>query len=664
MQATRSDSRGLRLLDPTDRTKARWAADRTKARTTILWPLPPWYRVPKPSSTVSSSSSSPDSGPGTARPRQIWDYFGRYRGAFALGVFFLMLTQAAALAAPQLLRIATDGLVAGEHDMVWNAALGMMALALFGAIVRILSRILIFNSGRRVEFDIRNDVFAHLQALAPSFYQRMPPGQVMSRMVADLTQVRLLLGPGILNVTNTTLVYLVAIPLLLIMDWQLTLLALLPLPVLLGLGRIFAKYIYRYSHEAQDKLGVLSTKVQENLSGVMTVRAYSLERAEEQVFMDLADDYLASNIKLARLRGTMFPMMGLAGAIGGVLVLWFGGHRIAAGQMTLGQFVQFNGYLAALTWPTIALGWMISLWQRGMAAMDRVNDIFRAGATLRDGGAPPTETAGRLELRDLSFRYTEDGPLALDGITATIEPGQLVVIVGRTGAGKSTLLKAIARLLELNPGQIYFDGRDVTTLPLDTVRKSIGYAPQDAFLFSRTIYENVAFGEPEAGEPDVAAALATANFDTDVAAFPEGLETIVGERGVTLSGGQRQRTTLARAILPNPPIVILDDTLSAVDTETETEIIAALTRRGENRTLIMATHRLACAAKADLILVLEDGHLLEQGTEPELLALDGVYAQMHRRQRLREAVEHSGPMPMAVPLDVVTASGPTGQVQR
>ena len=585
------------------------------------------------------SSPSSDSGPHDARPRQIWEYFRRYRGAFALGVFFLALTQAAALTAPQLLRIATDALVAGDHQAVWNAAVAMMGLAVFGAVVRIFSRILIFNSGRRVEFDIRNDVFAHLQSLAPSFYQRMPPGQVMSRMVADLTQVRLLLGPGILNVTNTTLVYLVAIPLLLLMDWELTLLALLPLPILLGLGRVFAKHIYRYSREAQDKLGVLSTKVQENLSGVMTVRAYSLERSEERVFLDLADDYLVSNIKLARLRGTMFPLMGLAGAIGGVIVLWYGGLRIAAGEMTLGQFVQFNGYLAALTWPTIALGWMISLWQRGMAAMDRVNDIFRTPASLVDGSEDdPATFEGAIELRNLTFSYTAESKPALAEVSAQILPGELVVIVGRTGAGKSTLLKAIARLLEIQPQQIFIDGRCVTKLPLKTVRGSIGYAPQDAFLFSRTIYENVGFGLPDVDEPHIRDALKTASFDTDVSAFPEGLDTIVGERGVTLSGGQRQRTTLARAILPDAPIVILDDTLSAVDTETETDIIQALTGDESNRTLIIATHRLAAAAKADRILVLEDGRLVEQGTEPELLALDGVYAQMHRRQRLREAM--------------------------
>lgn len=592
---------------------------------------------------------SADSGPRSARPRKIWEYFTRYRATFLLGILFLGLTQAAALSVPQLLRIATDGLVAQSHDVVWNAAIGIMMLAVAGAVVRILSRVLIFNSGRRVEYDIRSDVFGHLQALAPSFYQQMPPGQVMSRMVADLSQIRLLLGPGLLNLTNTALVYLVAIPLLLLMDWQLTLMALLPLPVLLGLGRIFAKYIYKFSREAQDKLGVLSSKVQENLSGVMTVRAYSIEKAEEQAFLNMADDYLATNIKMATLRGTMFPLMGLAGAFGGIVVLWVGGHRIAAGEMTVGQFVQFNSYLAALTWPTIALGWMISMWQRGTAAMDRINEIFSSTPTIVDGATQPGALKGHIELRNLTYRYGSDLPAVLDNVSTEIKPGELVVIVGRTGAGKSSLLKALARMLEVEAGQIYMDGHDVTTLPLNDIRQTIGYAPQDAFLFSRTIFENVAFGQPDTDDASVQKALKMACFDTDVDAFPEGVETVVGERGITLSGGQRQRTTLARAILPNFPVILLDDTLSAVDTETETEILKALVDRDAQRTLIMATHRLACAAKADRILVLEEGKLVEHGTEPELLALDGVYAQMHRRQRLREAVSSGEPQSSAAP---------------
>ncbi|MEQ9496950.1 MAG: ABC transporter ATP-binding protein [Deltaproteobacteria bacterium] len=562
---------------------------------------------------------------------------------FAFGLLALIATQGFALAAPQLLRIATDALIASDSDRVIEAAFMLMGVAVLGGAARVVSRIQIFNNGRRVEYDLRNDIFAHLLRLPPAFYDKMPVGQVMSRMVNDLTQVRLLLGPGILNLTNTTLVYIVVIPLLFITDFWLTVYALLPLPVLLMLGRIFAKFIYRWSRESQDKLAILSSKVQENLSGVMTVRAYRQEGNEASTFLKMSEDYLDTNIKLARLRGTMFPMMGVAGAIGSLVVLWVGGHRIMDGQMTVGEFVGYNAYLAALTWPTIALGWMISLIQRGLAAMERVNEIFSAEPALVDGDATPAALSGRIELDDLTFAYAEGDAPALQNLTTTIEPGEMVVVVGRTGCGKSTLLEVLARLLEVERGQVRFDGVDVNDLPLAHVRDQIGYAPQDAFLFSRTLFENVAFGAPDASDEDVEEAVRLASFDGDVAGFSNGLETIVGERGVTLSGGQRQRTTLARALLVDPPILILDDTLSAVDTETETAILDALVQEKSKRTLVVATHRLAAAARADRILVLEHGKLVEQGTEAELLALDGVYAAMHRRQRLENALTASSP---------------------
>lgn len=572
-------------------------------------------------------------------PRRIRDYFVKYRVPFGLGVLCLTLTQGFALAVPQMLRIATDGAVAQDGRQVMWAAIGLIVVALMGAVVRVLSRVLIFNSGRKVEFDIRNDVFAHLETLSPAFYQQMPVGQVMSRMVNDLTQVRLLLGPGILNLTNTTLVYLVVIPLLFITDAKLTALALLPLPVLLLMGRIFAKYIYTYSREAQDKLAVLSSKVQENLSGVMTVRVFRQERREIETFLDLNNDYLSSNIQLARLRGTMFPLMGMAGAIGGVVVLYVGGQRIAAGEMTVGQFVQYSAYLATLTWPTIALGWMISMWQRGLAGMERVNEIFRSAPSLVDGPDPAPPFKGALELRDLTVRYESGRQPALSNITTSIQPGELVVLVGRTGSGKTTLLRVLARQLEVERGQVFMDGADFLDLPLAHVRGHIAYAPQDAFLFSRTLHDNIAFGQPTAADAQIIEAADLAQVRDEIESFPDAYHTVVGERGITLSGGQRQRTTLARAFLVNAPIVILDDTLSAVDTETETKILDALTQHKSQRTLIVATHRLACAALADRVLVFDEGRVIEQGTEAELLELDGVYAQMHRRQRLREALE-------------------------
>jgi len=575
-----------------------------------------------------------------ATRRRIRDYFKRYRFAFGAGVVFLIATQGFALSVPPILKDATDALVTGDMDVLRRAALSLFGVAVGGAIVRILSRVLIFNSGRRVEYDVRNDLLEHLSKLQPSFYDEMQTGQIMSRSINDLTQVRLLLGPGILNVTNTTVVYLVVVPLLLYTDFWLAVASLAVLPALVIAGRGMGKRIYEYGRDAQERLGALSTKVQENLGGVMTVRAYRRVPAELDAFSALNGKYFDANVRLARLRGTLFPLMGLFGAVGGIVLLYLGGQRIMAGVMTVGEFVQFNGYLAALTWPTIALGWMISLWQRGIAAMDRINEVFEAAPRIVDGDVAAADGPGKLEIRDLTFAYPNTAQPALLDVSAKIEPGEMVVIVGKTGSGKTTLLKALTRLIEIPRGAIELDGEDIVRLPLTAVRGKIAYAPQDAFLFSRTIARNVAFGRPDASTDDVRSSVTSAELMGDIDGFPEGLDTIVGERGVTLSGGQRQRTTLARALLVDAPILLLDDTLSAVDTETETRILEELakpTGHGK-RTTILVTHRLAGASHADRILVMDGGKIVEQGTEDELLALDGIYTAMHRRQRLRERI--------------------------
>ncbi len=579
-------------------------------------------------------------------PRRIRHYFARHAGAFTAGLFLLIVTQALSLSVPRLLKGATDALVAMDLARTKETAGYLMLIAVLAALARIGSRIFIFNSGREVELDVRNDLFAKLESLPPSFYRKMPSGQLMSRAVNDLTQVRLLLGPGLLNLTNTALVYAVVVPLLFMKDAELAALTLMALPGLVISGQIFARRMYRYNRDAQEKLGELQNKVQENLGGIMTVRAYRREAAERAWFVRLNDAYVAVNLKLAKLRGVLFPLMGLFGAFGTIVLLYAGGARIIDGRLTVGDFVEFNAYIAALTWPTIALGWMLSLWQRGLASMDRINEIFTVEPSIADGPLSARPGAGNIEIRGLTFRYPDSGPETpptLQDVTTEMRAGETVVIVGRTGSGKSTLLKAILRLLEVPPGTIFVDGRDITELELDALRGAISYAPQDAFLFSRSISENIAFGRPEASQAEIEGATESAGLAGDLSGFTDGLETMVGERGVTLSGGQRQRAALARALLVSSPILILDDTLAAVDTETERHILRALARHSQGRTTLLVTHRLACAELADRILVLDEGRIVEQGTEAELLALGGLYAEMHARQQLQESLERESP---------------------
>ena len=548
------------------------------------------------------------------------------------------MTQGFTLYVPKLLKYATDAIIDHDFGTVSRSAMAMIAIAVFAATFRILSRTLLFNSGRAVEYDLRADLFNHLLAQGPNFFRELPHGQVMSRLVNDITQVRLVLGPGLLNITNTTLTYLFVIPILLFKDWSLTLACLSPFPLLLLLGRLFARKLYRLSAESQECLGDLSNRVQENLNGTMTVRAYGQEDTELQRFEKLNEKYLKVNIALASLRGYMFPVMGITASLGSIILLGLGGYRIIQGQMTVGDYAEFAGYLTALVWPTIALGWIISMVQRGMASMDRINQIFTFAPILTDGKNDLQAETAHITIKDLNFRHNPEDPITLKDINAEIKPGEFIVMVGRTGSGKTTLLQLLARLTDAPKKSIFVNEKDINDLSLGDVRGLIAYAPQDAFLFTRSIENNVGFGNNNATSDEIRRALAIACFDLEVSAFPEGIDTVVGERGVTLSGGQRQRTTLARALIANRQILLLDDTLSAVDTETESKILDSLTSQRGQRTIILATHRLACAQRADRIWVLDKGELAEQGTESELLAKDGIYAQMHRRQRLREAI--------------------------
>jgi ATP-binding cassette, subfamily B, multidrug efflux pump len=569
-------------------------------------------------------------------------------GRIALGCLCLVGTNAFSLAIPWLLKQAIDALrdlpPAVAHGIVVRDAIAIIAFAVLQAAIRTWSRIFIFDAGRNIEYRQRRDLFAHLTRLDPGFYRRHPTGDLMSRLTNDLSAVRLLFGPGLLNLLNTALVYVTALALLLRLSPRLTLLALIPYPLLLVGARIASRRIHRASRAIQEQLGTMSTAIQEDLAGIAVIKHYTLEESRQRAFRAVNDEYLARSLALVRARGALMPLFAMLGGVGTLIVLWAGGREVIAGRMSVGSLVAFNGYLVLLSWPTFALGWIIGIWQRGTAAWARVRELLTTTTAIGDAleNAPTTPLGTpSIEVRDLSI--VADGRPLLDAVSFVLPAGATLAIVGRTGSGKTTLVDAVLRMQEVAPGAVRVGGRDVTHIPLAELRGLIGYAPQDAFLFSATVADNIAFGirddmDGAARDERVRRAAEAAGLAPDVAVLPDGYDTLVGERGITLSGGQRQRVALARALAADPQILILDDSLSSVDAETERAILTRLRPILAGRTSILISHRVAAVKDADQILVLDGGRLAEHGTHATLLASGGVYALLYREQLAQEAV--------------------------
>ena len=565
------------------------------------------------------------------------------------GALSLVATSALALAVPWLLGLTVEALrgddPAGEIPIL---ALAMVGFALAQAVARIASRILLFNAARMAEYDLRSDLFGHLLQQAPSFYRSYTVGDVMSRLTADVQTVRAMWGPGVLNIVNTSFLFTAAVILMISIDWQLALWALVPYPLMVLLGRAFAGRLFRESRAVQEYLGTVSSSVQEDLSGIGVIKTHTVEPQRERRFRGMADVLLDRNMKLTLVRGTLLPVLGGLGALSTVVVLYIGGTAVIDGRITLGQLIQFNAYLALLVWPTLALGWMLSLFQRGMAAWARLAQLLDAVPAIRDGPGddiPTADIRGDIDIRDLTIEI--EGRKVLDQASLTLRAGTITAIVGRTGAGKTMLVQALPRMLEVPAGTIFLDGVDITTLPLATLRRAIGYAPQEAFLFSTSIAENIGHGMEHAGDDGddmlrISRAANAAGLSRDMAALPAGLETMVGERGITLSGGQRQRVALARAIASDPRVLILDDSLSSVDTQTEREILAQLDEVMHGRTSVLISHRVAAIKRADQIAVIDEGRVVELGTHDDLLSRGGVYAELYRTQLEDELVDEEG----------------------
>ncbi len=570
----------------------------------------------------------------------LWRYWRRY----LIGAFCLFGTATLIMWIPwwirEGVRIIEDG---GPIEGVTFYVLLIIGAAVVQGIIRTFSRFLIFNAGRDVEYDLRNDLFAHLQKLPVSFYQSQRTGDLMSRVINDISAVRMLLGPGILNLVNAPLYYLYAIILMLSMDVRMTLAAILPYPLLIWVVRYFRGKILRTSLRVQQQMSALSSHVQENLSGMHVVKAYTQEENQTRQFIELNQDFQERNMELAKLRGMIGPAMQGISGLTVLIVIWYGGIRVIGGDLMIADIVAFIAYLNILAWPTAAFGWMLSLVEKGRAAMERLEEIFKVEPEIASPPAPlPLRDSGEgIEFRNVWFAYDQkaNGQPVLRDISFTLPRGHTLGIVGRTGSGKSTLIQLLPRLYDVTSGEIRLGGRDIRTLSLSELRMTLGYVPQDPFLFSTSLRGNLAFGRDGISDDEIGNTVRITRLERDLEMFPQGPDTVVGERGITLSGGQKQRATLARALVLNRPVLILDDCLSSVDAETEAGILKGLKSVLKERTCIVISHRISAVKEADEILVLDEGKIIERGNHQELVLKGGVYAEFFRQQQLSEELE-------------------------
>ena len=601
--------------------------------------------------------------------RRLFDYVRRYRRAFTLGLACTILTQAVTLVSPKVLQYAIDDLTRGvTRAKLIEYGAALLAIGLFGGVFRFLMRRILIGASRDIEYDMRNDFFAHLQKLPPAYFQAHRTGDLMSRATNDLNAVRMMIGPSIMYSANTILTFVVALAMMIAIDPRLTLFSLVPMPFVSLSVKYFGSAIHKRFEEIQAQLSDVSAVAQEALAGVRVVRAYRQEQAEVDRFRRSNNEYLRRNRGLIVLQGFFFPSMSFLLGLGALFVIWLGSRDVIRGRITVGEFVAFNAYLTMLAWPMIAFGWVTNMLQRGMASWKRMLEVLDTrpdivdpqsrgphGGTRRGVESAIRNIQGSIEFRDLTFSYGERP--VLRSVSARIAAGETVALVGPTGSGKSTLMALLARLYDPPPGTVFIDGTDVRDLPLEGLRGAIGFVPQEPFLFSDTIGDNVAFGldgilrvggvgmTGEAGQGDrgaaIEAASAVARLDKDVADLPKGYDTIVGERGITLSGGQKQRAAIARAVIVDPRILILDDALSAVDTYTEEEILSRLQAVMRERTSLIVSHRISTVRRADRILVIDEGTLIERGTHDELVARGGLYAELYRKQLLEEELAAS-----------------------
>jgi ATP-binding cassette subfamily B protein len=589
----------------------------------------------------------------------------RYWKGYVAGTLAIFCNNGIWVLSPLIIRRIVDDLNRGvSHGKLLTWCWLLVAVAAGKGIFQFLTRWVVIGISREIEFDLRNDLFRHLEALDPGFYQRTRTGDIMARATNDLNAVRNLLGPAIMYSANTLVFTTGALIFMTRISPQLTVWAFLPLPIASIIVQYFGALIHRRFERIQAKFSDISARAQENFSGARLIRAYAQEDAEIALFERENTDYINRSLPLARLMGMLWPTLEVMLGFALVIVLWIGGQEVLRHRISVGDFVAFTAYMLQLTWPIIALGWVINIFQRGTASMGRIEEILRQQPAISDDPnlvAPDNAASpirGEIEFRNLTFAYdrqshltesqpgvtalsssVEAGTTVLRNVNLKIPAGTSLAIVGPTGSGKSTLVSLIPRLTDAAPGSVLIDGRPIREYSLDTLRRAIGFVPQETFLFSATIRENIAFGVDDASDEQVQRAAAIASIASDVEGFPEKYETMVGERGLTLSGGQKQRAAIARAVIREPRILVLDDALASVDTHTEDQILNGLRQVMQGRTTIFISHRVSTVRNADRIAVLYHGHIVEYGTHDELLALNGYYTALHDKQLLEEELE-------------------------
>jgi len=596
--------------------------------------------------------------------RPLLPYLKRYRWGYVAGLACVFLTNGIQVMGPKVLGLASDALLHGvtRHKLFFFAAV-LLGIAVAKGIFQFLTRWIVIGVSRDIEFDLRNDLFRRLESLSYSYFQRHRTGDIMARATNDLSAVRNLLGPAIMYTANTVVLMSAALAFMISISPRLTLYTFLPLPVASILIQYFGRRIHERFERIQAMFSDISARAQENFSGARLIRAYVQEEPEIRAFEAENEEYIRRNLRLVRLMGMLWPTLELLLGCAVVLVLWLGGREVLAGRISFGQFVSFNAYMMQLTWPIIALGYVINLFQRGTASLVRLNEIMLEQPEVKDAPeAEDREIVGEVEFRNLNFSY--DGKPVLHDVNLRVPAGSSLAIVGPTGSGKTTLVSLIPRIFDVHmldsqmpdsqgsddlqkkdgddagrgaeSGQVLIDGRPIRDYTLASLRRSIGFVPQETFLFSDHIRDNIALGVDSATDEQIHNAADAANIAADIESFPEGYETMVGERGITLSGGQKQRTAIARALIRNPKILILDDALSSVDTHTEDKILNHLRDVMRGRTTIFISHRVSTVRNADRIAVLHGGRIVELGTHDELLALNGYYSDLYNKQLLEE----------------------------